>query len=507
MKYFILSTCVLATALGTACAPSTLDPIKGGVGGAGGAGGAGGVGGAGGAVVPRDPRPLWSKIVTGSPADGNILDESGYPVVAADGLGNTVVFASERGSRGTPLDSFDSDGNHRWSKVIDRDTAGMVDMAVNRSGLVAITGWAHGSLDLGGGPFVPQEGSDTSLFAGVFNADGDHIWSNLWDAGPESTGISGDHIGIDAAGNVTITGLFNTTIDFGGVVLPDPSVGESVGRFIAKFDPAGHPLWAKQYSYTTPVYIHAMAVDGSGNVVVVADLRETADFGGGPLVPTCSPRQVICKDIVMFKLDAAGNHLWSKRLGTGDVALGDIATDGSGNIALVGGFRQTLDLGDRRLESPLRSGDPANEPDHPQSGGDIFVIKLDPEGDLLWAKDFRANNTASMAWGVAVADSGDIALTGGEVTGYPVDFGTGPLGTVRGGSFVAKLDAAGNALWAAHSDGNSYTRGTSVATDGSGNVIAAGLFKDYIDFGAGGMTADGERVNEEIDGFIVKFAP
>ncbi|WP_437640603.1 hypothetical protein [Sorangium sp. So ce854] len=86
-----------------------------------------------------------------------------------------------------------------------------------------------------------------------------------------------------------------------------------------------------------------------------------------------------------------------------------------------------------------------------------------------------------------------------------VDLGTGTTDSARPRAFVAKLDAAGSALWAAYSDSSTDTWGTSVTMDRSGNVIAVGLFAGTIDFGAGPLTQPDE--DDLLHGFLVKFAP
>jgi hypothetical protein len=81
-----------------------------------------------------------------------------------------------------------------------------------------------------------------------------------------------------------------------------------------------------------------VAVDGAGNVLLTGDFDGTVDFGGGPLTSAGSD------DIFVAKLDAQGNHLWSKRFGDSYYQQADAVTvDGARNEGCV-------------LSEPVRSG-------------------------------------------------------------------------------------------------------------------------------------------------------
>jgi hypothetical protein len=89
----------------------------------------------------------------------------------------------------------------------------------------------------------------------------------------------------------------------------------------------------------------------------------------------------------------------------------------------------------------------------------------------------------AMPVAVAVAADGSILLTGAYQG--TIDFGTGALasaGPVSG--FVAKLDSAGNPVFARSFGGTQGGAGTSLAVDGNGNAYVTG-YADQTDFGGG----------------------
>jgi hypothetical protein len=128
------------------------------------------------------------------------------------------------------------------------------------------------------------------------------------------------------------------------------------------------------------------------------------------------------------------------------------------------------------------------------------VAKLDAAGNALWSKLFGdASNQIGSS--IAVDGTGNVLSTG--YFGGTVDFGKGPL--TSAGSydlFVAKLDAAGNALWSKRFGDADAQHGTSIAVDGAGDVLMTGNFYGTVDFGKGPLTSAGGY-----DLFVAKLAP
>ena len=76
-----------------------------------------------------------------------------------------------------------------------------------------------------------------------------------------------------------------------------------------------------------------------------------------------------------------GNFVWAKSMGgTGfDQGLG-ISVDGSGNVHTTGNFQDTADFDPGPGTSNLTSN----------GSSDVFVSKLDSNGNFVWAKSMGA---------------------------------------------------------------------------------------------------------------------
>ncbi|WP_437757085.1 hypothetical protein [Sorangium sp. So ce1389] len=465
-----------------------------GIAGSGGAGSGGAGSGAGGA--PSTGDSLWSRHFGASAGEPHIsegriaVDGAGHVVLAAD-VAEGVDFGdgplSIEGSSVSALAKFDGDGNLLWNTLFS-DSISVRDVAVDPAGLIATTGSTHGSsVDFGGGPLVGQE-DGIDAFVAVFTADGDHVWSAR--IGADSDQYA-DHVAVDAAGNVVVAGFFMGRISLCGASLTS---AEQADSYIAKFDPAGNCLWSKQFGYTET---HNVALDASGSVVLAGSFgyysTETIDLGGGPLITAG------LEDIFVAKLDADGEHLWSKRFG--DAALQrayGVAVDGSGDVVVSGTFQGSVDFGGGPLVSSGGFG--PLEPSSVTWGGNAFVTKLNPEGELLWARRLGQDGPQT-ALDIATTVGGDIAITG--LMYGDVDFGTGLMKCTYGDAFVAKIDAMGTVRWVKHTGDRGHQYGHSTAMDGAGNVLAAGPFMGTIDFGAGPLV----NPRSARDLFLVKFGP
>jgi hypothetical protein len=183
--------------------------------------------------------------------------------------------------------------------------------------------------------------------------------------------------------------------------------------------------------------------------------------------------------------------LWARRMhGSGAQEIGGVAIDATGNVAIVGTFEGTADLG----AGPLVDAAPDHE--------SMFVALLDEEGRTRWSRAFAALGEHDRPF-VAFDPEGDLVIAGAFST-PALDLGIGPL--QRAGAsdvFVAKLDPSGRTLWARRFGGPDFQTAAGLAVDLAGNVVVAGTFVDTApDFGLGPLAGGGSA-----DVFVVGLDP
>src|SRR5438552_3403192 len=110
----------------------------------------------------------------------------------------------------------------------------------------------------------------------------------------------------------------------------------------------GEFRWATRAGGTGGDLGQAVAVDGSGNVLVAGYFTGTADFGGEPIAATDS------YDLFVAKYTAPGAYLWVRHFGgTGLVVGQSVAVDANGDVAVTGSFTGTVDFGGGSLNSSV----------------------------------------------------------------------------------------------------------------------------------------------------------
>jgi len=175
------------------------------------------------------------------------------------------------------------------------------------------------------------------------------------------------------------------------------------------------------------------------------------------------------------------NFEWAKSMGGSSDNRGkSITVDATGNVYIIGFFKETADFdpgsGTYNLTSAGRS--------------DIFVQKLDAAGNFLWAKSM-GGSLFDTGTSITVDATGNVYSTGDFHGTVDFDPGSGTYNLSSVGSsdiFVQKLDAAGNFLWAKSMGGTDFDFGNSITVDASGNVYTTGSFHGTVDFDPGSGT-------------------
>jgi hypothetical protein len=296
----------------------------------------------------------------------------------------------------------------------------------------------------------------------------------------------GEKISIDSNGNIYVTGEFQGIVSFGDIVLT--SYGD-YDVFIAKLDNDGNCIWAKNVGGIKSDLGHDICVDSNGNSYIIGEFIDEAFFGS--IILKSFGEGNGCEDIFIAKLDNDGNCIWAKNAGGiyFDIGLG-ITVDSNGNLYVTGGYYSDAKFGNFVLIYSGGNGE-----------SDLFVAKLDTDGNWIWAKNARNYNT-DVGYGVCIDSDGSIYAIGwfrgtisfGDIViiSNDVDFGD---------VFVVKLDNDGNWLWANSAGGNREDYGFGISVDSNCNSYVTGIIRDIVSFGDIIIQAG----DDSIDYFVAKL--
>ena len=349
-----------------------------------------------------------------------------------------------------------TDGDNGWA------------IAADNSGNTYVTGYFKGTLTFGD---TTINSVKSNIFVVKLDGNGDCLWATSAEIASYAGQCTGYGIAVDSADNVYVTGQFSGTVIFGSTTLISlGAYGGSNDILAAKLDSAGNWLWAKRVGGIYDDKGACIVLDSAGNAYLSGFFQETATFGSTTLTSSSGWK------IFVAKLDSSGNWLWAKQAGGTNSSMSRaIALDSSGNIYLTGNFNGTATFASTDLFS--------------NGGWDIFVAKLDANGNWVWAQ--KAGGTDwDDGYSIAVDSSSNIYLTG-KIYGT-VSFGTIPLTSSGTDIFVAKLDSNGNWLWAKRAGGTGEDCGYGVALDGAANIYLTGCFKNTATFGTIPLTSSGD---------------
>ncbi|MEI6945961.1 SBBP repeat-containing protein [Paraflavisolibacter sp. H34] len=404
--------------------------------------------------------------------------------LAVDGGGNVYVTgASKEGGTTWRANDFatvkyTSGGVEQWVKRYDGTLHGSDQakaLAVDGAGNVYVAGNTTVYLD--------EDGEDWEDFATLkYNATGGLVWERILN---RRTLDSPKALVVDGSGNVLVAGSSGDH-------------EESTEVFTTfKYNAAGALQWVSTLDGTVDEsdWVHALNVDGSGNVYVTGETRAsqtsddyltvkynslgaqlwvaryngfgagrdhalaaTLDGSGNLYVTGASAGSCTEEDFATLKYNASGNISWVRRFNapgtlSNDAALA-IGYDASGNVYLTG--RSTGE----------------------GTGSDYVTSKFGPDGTRLWVLRYNGpGNGDDEARAMAVDASGNVHVTGpSRGAGFNEDLAT------------IKYDKAGAVKWTKRYDGpdkgDDYA--TAVCLDAGGNVYVTGYStgaatgRDYI---------------------------
>jgi hypothetical protein len=316
------------------------------------------------------------------------------------------------------------------------------------------------------------------VFIAKLDGDGNYLWSKTY-------GDQQDQICLrplpSGDGGVFLAGYFRGVVNLGGK--PHRSYPDKAA-FVGRLDAGGKRVWSEQFGHIFDYAMPGLALVGNGDLIYGGGSDPTREFTGKRMKRIDRMADL---GVVVARYDASGKRLWRKRFGGGSDNLHtEVALGPYGDIVVAGSFGGTVNFGGEDIKSASRS--------------DIYVAALDPEGKHLWSRRFGGGRYQYLS-GLAVDGEGNTYIAG-QFMGGNIDFGGRPLEFKKSidGAFMAKLDGSGAHLWSRRFEGGSLRFPGGIDLDSSGDVLVCGSFSDWIDLGNGPLVSAGRH-----DVFVAKI--
>ncbi|NOU47596.1 MAG: T9SS type A sorting domain-containing protein [Bacteroidales bacterium] len=237
--------------------------------------------------------------------------------------------------------------------------------------------------------------------------------------------------------------------------------------------------WAKATHGSGMSYVHSnqIKLDSISNIYLFGSFSGNIDFDPSENIAIYSSANG-STDVFVSKSDKNGNFIEAWCFGSGYNDMGfAFDMDSEGNFYLTGVFEGQVDF------------DPGEDVYLLNSYGleDIFLVKLNNNGDFVWAKQFGGPDS-DYSNGLLLVDSDEILITG-TIRGT-VDMDPGPEVfehiAIQSDGFICKTDTSGDFIRAdfLEGTGNCYPRVIERNTDS--NLFIGGTFFGTTDFNPGG---------------------
>ena len=275
-------------------------------------------------------------------------NEDGVHKVQADSQGNVYALAFfsgkvtvgnktllSKGSTDAFLMKMDSGGKLLW--VVQIGGTGIDTtrgLALDSSGNAYVLAGIVGQAFVGSQSVTPMPCKFAQLLAKI-SPSGKVIWAQQASAETANSGnVRPMAIATDAAGNVTVAGVFDGVVRIGQTKFNAPATPNGVDTYVAKVNSSGQHIWAaKAGAYLT---VSAMALDVGGNALLTGYFHGTVTLGSS----TISAKAVVkahVQDVFVAKISKGGVWIGATSAGGSYGDRGqDIALDVTGNIYVAG---------------------------------------------------------------------------------------------------------------------------------------------------------------------------
>lgn len=295
------------------------------------------------AKYDSDGKLLWA---TNTGTSVGILGRA----IAVDAQGNSYLtggfrYESDFGDDTFPNNEFNDifvakygpNGEFRWATQLggDDDDVG-TSIGVDAQGGCYVTGYFADAAFFGDDSLFSV--GDSDMFLAKFDTEGQFEWVSQAGEVGETQGAA---VSVDPHGNCLVAGYFDLLATFGSHSLFSAGFYD---LFLAKYDPQGNVLWARNTETSNAISAAGVATDGAGNAYLTGTFFGPAQFGALSLANGAAAQ------IFVAKYDADGNIVWARQAGgpADDVGYA-VAADAGGSCVITGSTTGVASFGSREL--------------------------------------------------------------------------------------------------------------------------------------------------------------
>jgi len=324
----------------------------------------------------------------------------------------------------------------QWNKIEDSGdgpSTGANDIKTDSKGNIYFTGFLNSDF--------LQDNIHSEVFLAKYDKYGKEVWFKNWKEDKSNYGM-GEKILIDKNDNIYVVGK---TID------------NSKRLFLSKLNTNGEFLWTKEYGDGS---YYQISIDSKSNILLIT--KDSSSYRDQ-------------YEASFIKVNSNGKTVWSYKSledGANKFFPEEVVVDKDDNLYVSGTNSGNLD-GSKNVNPECYSKETASY----SMCQDIFLRKLDKEGNILWTKQFGTNDHDRM-YKTLIYDDGLFVFFNKDT--------------------LIKFDLDGNILWEKNIGINVYD---AVILDKKGNIyIGKGnISKDFL------SKNNLEKDNLEKDFFLIKF--
>jgi hypothetical protein len=226
--------------------------------------------------------------------------------------------------------------------------------------------------------------------------------------------------------------------------------------------------WVQLLGGNSADYVSKIVVDQQANLYGIGHFRDS-------LNQSLSRGN---EDILVFKYNSSGQLIWTKQLGGIGEDLGkDIAINDNGDLFITGHYRNTLYYDNDSLVS--------------LGNTDVFVAKLDLQGNLSWIKSI-GNTGFETGTAIACDAFGNSYITGTFEDSLRIDNQSlQSYGSLN--NFIIQLNPIGNLGWKNSVGTPIFDNLKDIQLDAAGNVYIAGHFRAVLSGTLGQLNSNGDQ--------------